>query len=120
MTKQINTYQDLLDEKKRLEDLLKVQKAAIREDIRQMGEELQPVRSALTVAGKFFTRDNQNLLLNASANTLIDILIKRFVLSKTGWVTRLVIPFLMKNFSSHLISEKKNTLLRKLFAWISK
>lgn len=120
MTKQINTYKELVDEKKRLEDLLKVQKATIREDLRQLGEEFRPVKSALTAAGKLFTRDNHNLLLNAGANTLIDLIIKKLILSKSGWITRLIVPFLMKNYSSHIISEKKDTLLRKLFAWVSK
>ena len=120
MTKQIKTYKDLLEEKERLENLFKAQKQIVREDFKQLETELHPVKSALATAGKFFTRDNHNLLLNASANTLIDIFIKRFLLSKTGWFTRLVVPFLVKNYSSHLISEKKGSLLRKLFAWVGK
>jgi len=120
MTKQIKTYKDLLEEKDRLESLLKQQKQIVRDDLKQIGEELKPVKSALDTAGKFFTRDNHNLLLNAGANTLIDIFIKRFILSKTGWFTRLVVPFLVKNYSSHIISDKKGTLIKKLFAWVGK
>ena len=120
MTKQIKTYKDLLEEKERLENLLKSQKQIVRDDMKHLGEHLEPVKSAFTTASKFFTRDNHNLLLNASANTLIDIFIKRILLSKTGWITRLVVPFLVKNYSSHIISEKKGTLLKKLFAWVGK
>jgi len=120
MTKQIKTYKDLLEEKERLENLLKSQKQIVRDDMKQLGEHLEPVKSAFTTASKFFTRDNHNLLLNAGANTLIDIFIKRFILSKTGWFTRLVVPFLVKNYSSHIISEKKGSLLKKLFAWVGK
>lgn len=120
MTKQIKTYKDLLEEKERLENLLKSQKQIVRDDMKHLGEHLEPVKSAFTTASKFFTRDNHNLILNASANTLIDIFIKRFLLSKTGWITRLVVPFLVKNYSSHIISEKKGTLLKKLFAWVGK
>lgn len=120
MTKQIKTYKDLLEEKGRLENLLNQQQQIVRDDLKQLGEELKPVKSALDTAGKFFTRDNHNLLLNAGANTLIDVLIKRVLLSKTGWITRLVVPFLVKNYSSHIISEKKGTLIKKLFSWIGK
>jgi hypothetical protein len=120
MTKRINSYNDLLEEKERLESLLKIQKAVIREDIYQIGEEIEPVTSALSFAGRLLTRDNSNLLLNAGANKVIDIFIKKILLARTGWITKLVVPFLVKNYSSHFISENKGTLLKKLFSWIGK
>src|SRR5262245_40978422 len=115
MTKPIVTYKDLLEEKERLRLLLNVQKEIIREDIRGIGDEIEPVKSALSFAGKFVTRDNSNLLLNAGANKLIDLVIKKVILSRAGWLTRLTVPFLLKNYSSHVISENKGALLKKLF-----
>lgn len=120
MTKHIQTYQDLMDEKERLQSLLKVQKAAVNLDIQEIKEELEPVRSALSIAGKLVTRDSSNLLLNAGANTLIDLLVKKLLLSKAGWITRLAVPFMLKNYSSHFISGSKDAIINKLLSLFAK
>jgi hypothetical protein len=120
MTKRINSYQDLLDEKQRLQSLLQAQKEIIREDIREIKEDLAPVRSAFSIASKFITRDRHNWVLNAGANTVIDLVVKKLILGRAGWITKLVVPFLVKNYSSHVISEKKGTMFSKLFSWIGK
>jgi hypothetical protein len=120
MTKRINSYQDLLDEKERLQVLLIAQKEILREDIREIKEDLAPVRSAISFASKLVTRDRHNWVLNAGASTVIDMVVKKLILSRAGWITRLVIPFLVKNYSSHVIADKKSTLLSKLFSWIGK
>jgi len=120
MTKTIRTYKDMLEEKKRLEELLAEQKQLVRNDIMEIKESLRPVHSALSFAGKLVTREKGNFFLNAGANTLIDLVIKKMVLSRAGWFTKLVVPFLAKNYSSHIISEKKDALLKKLFSWIGK
>jgi hypothetical protein len=120
MTKRIQNYRQLLDEKERLESLLKLQKAAVNHDIQDIKEQLEPVRSALSLAGKLVTRDSSNLLLNAGANTLIDLVVKKLILSKAGWITRLAVPFLVKNYSSHFISESKDAIINKLLSLFGK
>ena len=120
MTKRIQSYRDLLDEKERLQSLLKWQKEAVRRDIQEIGEELEPVRSVISLASRLVTRDSSNLVLNAGTNTLIDLVVKKLLLSRAGWLTRLAIPFLLKNYSSHFISENKGSIMKKLFSWIGK
>ena len=120
MTKTIKTYKDLLDEKERLQSLLKAQKEILHDDIRQIKQELEPVRGVISFAGKLVTRDKGNWALNIGANTLIDIVIKKLILSKAGWVTKNIVPFFLKNYSSHVISDNKGSLLKKLFSWIGK
>jgi hypothetical protein len=120
MTKRLQSYQDLVDEKERLRSLLQMQKEIVHQDIREIGEGLAPVRSVISLAGKLITRDSSNLLVNAGTNTLIDLVVKKLFLSKAGWLMRLAVPFLLKNFSSHIISEKKDAILNKIFSWIGK
>jgi hypothetical protein len=120
MIKQIKTYKDLLDEKARLEALFREQKVTIRNDIRNIGEEFRPVTNAASFLGKMVTREGGNFFLNASTNKLIDIVFKKLLLARTGWITKLVVPFLMKNYSSHIISENKATIWSKLLSFIGK
>jgi hypothetical protein len=117
MIKRIQTYQELLDEKERLKSVLKIQAEVIRQDVHAIGEELEPIRSAIAFAGKLFTRDRNNLFLAAGTNTLIDIAVKKLFLSKAGWLTRLVVPYFVKNYSSHVDGKG---IINKLFSWIGK
>ena len=120
MTKRIQTYQDLLDEKERLQSVLKVQKEILRQDLSDIKEELKPLRSAVAFAGKLITRDHTNTILNAGADTLINLVVKNIFLSRAGWFTRFIVPLLAKNYSSHFISENKKSIVNKLFSWIGK
>ena len=120
MTKPIRSYKELLEEKERLELLLSDQKKLLRQDIDEIKQEIAPVKKAISVASKFFTRDSSNILLTSASDTVIDMLVRRVVLSKAGWLARFLVPFLIKNFSSHILADNKNKLLRKLFSWIGK
>ena len=115
MNKRIQTYDDLVKRKKQLEVLLDAQKELIKYDFQEVKVQ---AKHALSGAGKAFTRDTSNMLLTSGANRLIDIVIKNVLLSRAGWVMRLVVPFFLKNFSSHYIADHKNQWFRKLFSWI--
>ena len=120
MTKPINSYADLLEEKARLKLLLSAQKELVRQDINELKEELAPVKSAISLVGKIATKDKTSWLLTTAADAAIDILLKKIVLSKAGWITKLVLPFFMKNFSSHVIADNKDKIFSKLFSLAGK
>ncbi len=120
MSKSISTYEELLEEKARLSALLDAQKRLVREDINMIKTELIPARRALAVAGKFATRENRNNVLTIAADTAIDMVVKKFILSKAGFITRMVIPFLMKNFSSHVIADNKDKIISMITSLFSK
>ncbi|WP_276500105.1 hypothetical protein [Terrimonas pollutisoli] len=120
MTKPIRTYEDLMEEKERLNQLLAAQKELVRQDFIEIKEELAPVRSAISMVGKFATKDNRNFLLTTAADTVIELVVRRMVLAKAGWFTKLVVPFFMKNFSSHVIADNKDKILDKLSKWFGK
>lgn len=120
MTKRINTYNDLLEEKGRLKKLLQAQKELIKEDVNEIKEELRPVREAAGVVGKFITRDHSNPLLTMGTDVAIDLIIRKFILSKAGWFGKLVIPFLVKNFTSHVVTDNIGSIKDKLFSVFSK
>ncbi len=120
MTKRINSYEELMEEKARLKLLLDEQKGVLRQDFNLIKEEFTPVRNAISVIGKITTRDNSSWLLATAADTAIDIFVRKFILSKAGWVTRIILPFFMKNLSSHLIADNKDKIFNKIFSWFGK
>lgn len=120
MTKPIRTYEDLCEEKARLKLLLSAQKDLVRQDINAIKLELVPVRKAISMVGKFATKENRNSLITIAADTVIDLVIKKMVLSKAGFITKLAVPFFMKNFSSHVIADNKDKIISKLSSWFGK
>lgn len=120
MITKINTYEDLVQEKQRLQSLLQVQKQIIREDIEDIKEELQPIKVAMSAVGKITSRDPGNWAMNFAGNKLIDLVVKKLILRKAGWLTKIAVPFFLKNVSSHVIAENKDKILDKLFSWVGK
>jgi len=116
----INTYDDLLKEKQQLQVLLQAQKELLRYDVNQLKENLNPAIDTFSFIGKLIRRDHHNAFLNGGANRVIDLLVKKILLARSGWLTRLVVPFFLKNISSHVIEEKKEKLFGKLFNWIGR
>jgi hypothetical protein len=120
MSKRIQTYQDLLDEKQRLESVLKLQKENLRQDIEELKESIAPFRKIGTFVSKLFTRKDNSFVVDAGISTLVTFGVKRLLLARAGWLTRLIIPFIIKNLSSHVVADNKDSIMKKLFSWIGK
>ncbi len=113
----IDTYQDLITEKQRLKLLLEERKIIIKEDTAALRETLKPATDALGVIGKLTSRDKTNPLINLGVDVGIDLIIKKLILGRAGWVAKLVVPFVLKNFSSNILTEnKKFGFVKKIFS----
>jgi hypothetical protein len=105
MTKKITSYQEMLEEEERLTQLLKFQQQQIQSDVRGIKEELRPITNIAATAKKFFVRKSGQAITTIGIKLLVDGLVKNFVLAKSGWITRTIIPFLLKNYASHIAQE---------------
>ena len=113
--KRIKTYEDLEEEKLRLTGLLRTQEELIKTDIAGVKHGLNPFGKAAGVVHNLFTREKKDPLLNLGLEMSIDLVLRRFLLARAGWLTRVVVPFFVKNYSSHFIDEnKKNVLVNKV------
>lgn len=118
MKRKITSYEDLEREEQLLEELLQAQKQLVLADIEQLKNQLKPATAALKLFNNVISPDKRNPLLTAGANTAIDFLLKKFVLGNSGWITKMVVPYLVKNYSSHLIADNKDSIVQKLFSLI--
>jgi hypothetical protein len=116
MKRKIRSYEDLEREEQLLEELLQTQKQLIRLDIEVLRNQLKPASMALQFFNKITTVDKSNLLLNEGANKAIDFVLNKFVLARTGWITKFLVPIFLKNYSSHLIADNKANLVEKVFS----
>lgn len=113
MNKPIRNYEDLLAEEQRLLMQIKMQEVKIKEDLAGLKESLKPVGNVLKVVSKLTTRDQTGPILNFGLDFGVDLLIRRILLARAGWLTKIVIPYIVKNYSSHLINEEKRARLSK-------
>jgi hypothetical protein len=120
MSNSIRSYNELIAEKQRMEFLLAAQKELVKYDLQELKAELKPAISAVAMLGKVTTMDSSNPLINGFTNTAIDLVVKKGLLGRAGWVTRLLVPVLLKNYSSHFITRHKDELTQKLFSLFSK
>src|SRR5687768_763490 len=114
MIKRISNYEELTREREELELQLQLYKDKIRLDVKEIKEELQPATHAMTFIGKMLKKDHSNPIMTGGASMLIDLIVKKVILSRASWITRLVVPFILKNYSSHILAEKKVGLWHKL------
>lgn len=103
----IKSYEDLLEEKRRLETELMVHKELIRQDLDVLREDFKPVQQILTTAGKMTSPRTDNPLLRGGINILGDFLIKGAVIAGGGWVTRLIAPMVVDKITDFFIKRKK-------------
>jgi len=109
----IKTYADLEAEKLRLTALLRNHEEAIKADVANVREGLQPVNNALKVINKMATRDNRVPVMNFGLEMGIDLFIRRVLLSRAGWFAKIVVPYVVKNYTSHFLGDEKKSSARK-------
>jgi hypothetical protein len=119
MKRKIRTYDDLEREERLLEELLLAQKQLIQADILQLKRQLKPASVALQFFHNITTADKHNPLLTQGANTAIDLVLKKVVLARAGWLTKMLVPFFVKNYSSHFIADHKQDIVQKIFSLFS-
>ncbi|HEX6334206.1 MAG TPA: hypothetical protein VFZ78_08255 [Flavisolibacter sp.] len=109
------TYEDLLQEEQRLQVKLKASEVLIRQDLAGVKESLKPMGRVMNVLSKLTTRDHTGPLANFGVEFGIDLLFRRFILARAGWFTKILVPYIIKNYSSHLITEQqKAKIMQKI------
>lgn len=111
--RKIKTYEDLEEEKHRLMGVLRGQEDLIKDDLAGVREGLKPFSNAVNVINKMATRDNTAPVMNFGLEMGIDLLVRKVMLKRAGWFAKIIVPFLVKNYSSHLIGEEKREALMK-------
>jgi hypothetical protein len=57
--------------------------------------------------------------MNAGVKAATDLFITKFVLGKADWVTRLAVPFVVRNYSTHLLADKGKTFISRIATFLN-
>jgi hypothetical protein len=105
MSTTITSYKDLQEEKARLKALAAQQKLQIKTDWDVIKEDIRPSLTLATTIKAGLTRKASGVAANLGINLLADGLVKNVLMAKSGGISRWLIPFLLKNFASHVVGE---------------
>jgi hypothetical protein len=109
----ISNYKELKQEKVRLAALLEEQKLQIREDWQSIKDDIKPSFLLASTMKKAFTRKASGAFTNLGINLIADGLFKKVLLARSGRLSRWIIPFLVKNYASHLVDDPEK-LIQKI------
>ena len=110
--KKISNYADLVAERVRLEEKLVERKASFRREVDELKAKVAPVTSALRFMGIFKRKPDQSLL-KFGADVGIELLVRNRLLAKSNWITRMIVPFLLKGVTSGALSAVKQKAHRE-------
>ncbi len=100
----INSYDELLAERRRLENQISEQRLAMKNDFNELKSKLEPFLNLVPIMNIFQNKKTSHPLLNSVTSLGIDLLGQR-LLSKTSWITRVIIPLIAKVVTSRVISK---------------
>lgn len=110
----IRTYEDLEAEEKRLQALLYTHKKSMGDSYTALKQGLNPFKRAADSVSKMFHRDGTTSpLMRFGLDMSVDVLVRRLLLAKAGWFTKIVIPFIIRNYSTHVIKNRKVIMVLK-------
>ena len=104
--KKIKNLEDLRAEKLRLQLELLRATEVLKEDFEWVKEEVKPFNSIGKFIGNLFGKNKAGLFAG-SVGLSIDVLLKNLILAKSGWITRLIVPAIIKNLSTAFLADKK-------------
>jgi hypothetical protein len=87
----------------------------IKKEFNELKNDLAPLKILTQGAGKVLSSD-QNKILGNSAGHLAELLAKNVFLRHSGFITRIIVPFLAKNTTSNFVEDNKS----KIAGWIMK
>ena len=104
--KKIRNLKELHSEKLRLKLELISAEQNLKEDLEWIKEEMKPGKIAGRIFNSFIGQNKEGFLNNGLRITT-DVLLNNLILAKSGWIKRLIVPFIVKSLSSNYFSENK-------------
>ena len=115
----INTIEELRAERQRLYMRKALLETEIRNDYNEIKEDLKPVILLTKGAGKLLSSKDNSIAGN-SVGYLTELIVKKVVLKNSGFLMRLIVPYLAKNLASNVVEDNKPTIASWITGLVSK
>lgn len=119
MKAKLETLDDVRAERARLKNQLELSRVKMHNNVTAIKTEINPARQAVGVLSDLLTTPKKGLL-NVGVGIGIDIILRRGLLARAGWLPRLVVPFIARNVATNLIQKNRTSLLENALIWVKK
>lgn len=106
MKNRMRAYDRLLLEESTLQQQLKLNRQKIGDHVQSLKAKAQPAAIGMGIAKSILTRNGRQPIAQGGLDLMIDLVTKRFLFRKSGWIAKMILPPLLKNISSHALSWK--------------
>lgn len=110
----INTIEELKAERQRLYMRKALLETEIKNDFNEIKEDLKPLQLLTKGAGKLLS-SKDNTIAGSSAGFLTELIVKKVILKNSGFLMKLIVPYLAKNLASNVVEDNKP----KISGWIT-
>lgn len=117
MKNNIQTIDDLRAERAKLHNQMQLAKIGMRNEVAAIKEELNPARQAVGVLNDVLTSPKKGLL-TLGIGLGVDIVLRRTILARAGWLPKLVVPFLVRNAATNIVQKNGKSIVEKGLVWL--
>ncbi len=117
MKNNIQTIDDLRAERAKLHNQMQLSKIGMRSEMAAIKEELNPARQAVGVLNDVLTSPKKGLL-TLGIGLGVDIVLRRTILARAGWLPKLVVPFLVRNAATNILQKNGKSIVEKSLVWL--
>ncbi len=117
MKNNIQTIDDLKAERARLHNQIQLSKISMKNEMTAIKEELNPARQAVGVLNDVLTSPKKGLL-TLGIGLGVDVVLRRTILARAGWLPKLVVPFLVRNAATNMVQKNGKTMVAKGLIWL--
>lgn len=117
MKNNIQTIDDLKAERARLHNQIQLSKISMKNEMTAIKEELNPARQAVGVLNDVLTSPKKGLL-TLGIGLGVDVVLRRIILARAGWLPKLVVPFLVRNAATNMVQKNGKTMVEKGLIWL--
>lgn len=115
----INSLEELKAEQKKLVLRKMILESEITKDFEELKKELEPLKLLTKSAGTVLISKNNGILGN-SLGFIADFITNNILLKNSGLLTRLIVPYLVKNTTSNFVENNKSKIAGFIGKLISK
>lgn len=119
MKAKLETLDDVRAERARLKNQLELSRVKMHNNVTAIKTEINPARQAVGALSDLLTTPKKGLL-NVGVGIGIDMILRRGLLARAGWLPRLVVPFIARNVATNLIQKNRTSLLENALIWVKK
>lgn len=119
MKTKIETKEDLQVERANLKNQIELSKLNMRREVNAIKSELNPARQAVGMFKDIFTAPRKGLL-NVGVGIGVDLILRRGILARAGWLPKLILPFVVRRVTTNIIQKNQTSIIEKGLLWVKK